>query len=94
VATPGGECYFNTSGNPGMAKGGSGDVLTGVITALLAGGMTAGDAALAGVYAHGVAGDLAAREHGERGMTSGDVAGMLGKAWRWCEQEEHSSLHI
>jgi NAD(P)H-hydrate epimerase len=86
VATPDGRCYFNTSGNPGMAKGGSGDVLTGVIAALLASKMPVEDAVLAGVYAHGVAGDMAARVHGERGMTSGDVAGMLGKAWRWCER--------
>ncbi|MDR0545029.1 MAG: NAD(P)H-hydrate dehydratase [Odoribacteraceae bacterium] len=88
VATPSGRCYFNTSGNPGMAKGGAGDVLTGVIAALLAGGMAVEDAVLAGVYAHGVAGDLAAREHGERGMTSGDVAAMMGKAWQWCERQD------
>ncbi|MDR1273353.1 MAG: NAD(P)H-hydrate dehydratase [Odoribacteraceae bacterium] len=89
VATPDGACYFNMTGNPGMAKGGSGDVLTGVITALLANGMPPGDAALAGVFAHGLAGDVAAERHGERGMTSGDVADALGEAWRRCEDFEY-----
>ncbi|MDR2130890.1 MAG: NAD(P)H-hydrate dehydratase [Odoribacteraceae bacterium] len=87
VATPGGACYFNMSGNPGMAKGGTGDVLTGVLTALLASGLPVEDAVLAGVYVHGLAGDIAAAEHGERGLTSGDVADALGKAWRQCERE-------
>jgi NAD(P)H-hydrate epimerase len=86
VATPDGACYFNMTGNPGMAKGGSGDVLTGVITVLLANGMPPLDAALAGMYAHGLAGDMAAERHGERGMTSGDVADALGEAWRRCER--------
>jgi NAD(P)H-hydrate epimerase len=85
VATPGGECYFNMTGNPGMAKGGSGDVLTGMITALLASGMPVLDAVLAGVHVHGLAGDIAAAKHGRRGMTSEDIAAALGEAWRSCE---------
>lgn len=56
---PEGKCYFNQTGNPGMATGGSGDVLTGVILALLAQGYPAEDAAKIGTYIHGLAGDIA-----------------------------------
>jgi NAD(P)H-hydrate epimerase len=60
VVTPEGECWYNITGNAGMATGGSGDVLTGILTALLAQGYSPYDAALLGVYIHGRAGDLAA----------------------------------
>lgn len=63
----------NTTGNPGMAKGGSGDVLTGMIGALLARGVDAFLAACAGVYVHGLAGDLAAASTGEHSMAAGDI---------------------
>ncbi|MDR1414360.1 MAG: NAD(P)H-hydrate dehydratase [Odoribacteraceae bacterium] len=86
VATPGGECFFNMTGNAGMAKGGTGDVLTGVIASVLAGGAPLPGAVTASVFAHGLAGDLAAAEHGERGVTSGDVAAMMGRAWRVLEE--------
>ena len=82
VISPDGKCRFNTTGNPGMATGGSGDVLTGVLLALLAQGYAAGDAALLGVYVHGLAGDLAADELGQTGMTSGDLVHHLPQAWK------------
>lgn len=72
VAFPDGEAYINTSGNAGLATAGTGDVLTGVITALISQGLASHDAALAGVYLHGLAGDIIAR-NGMIGMTAGDV---------------------
>ncbi len=60
IAMPGGKGYFNSTGNAGMAKGGSGDVLTGILTAMLSQGYSPGEAAILGVFLHGLAGDLAA----------------------------------
>ena len=80
IATPNGTVYINTTGNPGMAKGGSGDVLTGVVAAWL-GQVRDVDAAVAlAVYLHGLAGDLAAREMGETGVLARDIARRLGPA--------------
>lgn len=73
VAAPDGRWRVNTTGNSGMAKGGSGDVLAGMIVSLLGQGMEAMDACCAAVYLHGLAGDLAAEEKGERGMTPTDL---------------------
>lgn len=73
VCCPDGEVYFNSTGNPGMATGGSGDVLTGVITSLLAQGFTAKEAAVLGVYLHGLAGDKAAETIGQVSMTASDI---------------------
>ncbi len=81
IACPDGECWFNTTGNPGMATGGSGDVLTGILTGLLAQGYPPKSAALLGVYLHGLAGDLAAESLSQEAMTAGDLVGFLGKAW-------------
>lgn len=73
IATPDENIYFNTTGNPGMATGGSGDVLTGIITGLLAQGYAPRDAALLGVYFHGLAGDRAADIHGQMAMLASDI---------------------
>lgn len=77
ISTPDGRAYFNTTGNPGMAKGGSGDVLTGVIAALLAQGYSPLIACLWGVYAHGHAGDRAAQEKGQMAMLPSDLIDQL-----------------
>lgn len=82
VITPQGKTYFNTIGNPGMATGGSGDVLTGVVTALLAQGYSSLEASILGTYVHSLAGDIAADIKGETGMTSGDIAECLPQAWK------------
>lgn len=71
--------YLNTTGNDGMATAGMGDVLAGIIGGLLAQGMAAGDAAEAGVYLHGMAGDLAAKEIGRYGLMAGDVVYTLSR---------------
>ncbi len=81
VAGPDGSVWFNTTGNPGMATGGSGDVLTGIITGLVAQGYDSAVAARLGVYLHGLAGDLAAEVTGEEALTAGDIIGFIGKAF-------------
>ena len=81
LVTDGKRLYKNTTGNPGMATGGSGDVLTGVIAALIAQGMDPFDAACLGVYAHGLAGDIARDNNGMVGMISGDIVDSLADAW-------------
>ena len=81
IATPDGKIYFNSTGNPGMAKGGSGDVLTGVITALVAQGYTPDKAAILGTFIHGRAGDIAASVLGQTGITARDIIQFLPKAF-------------
>lgn len=80
TAAPGGEVWVNSTGNPGMASGGMGDVLTGMVAAFLAGGAEATGAAVAGVYYHGLAADMAAEEGGMRGLAATDVVGAVRKA--------------
>lgn len=87
ICTPEGTCYFNSTGNAGMAKGGSGDVLTGLITGLRARGYNALEAAILGVYLHGVAGDKAADYYSQEGMNAGDLADFIGEGYR--ELEDH-----
>ncbi len=74
VAMPSGTAYINKNGNPGMATGGSGDVLSGVIGALAGQGIPTWAAACCGVYLHGLAGDLAAKAVGEYGLIASDLA--------------------
>jgi NAD(P)H-hydrate epimerase len=81
VITDGERIAINQTGNPGMATGGSGDVLTGLIAALVAQHMTPFDAAHLGAHLHGLAGDLAAAELSQPGLIASDVARFLGKAW-------------
>jgi NAD(P)H-hydrate epimerase len=81
IAAPNGEIYLSETGNPGMATGGSGDVLTGVIGALLAYGLEPLAAASAGAYLHGVAGDIAAMESGTFGLIAGDIVSALPDAF-------------
>jgi NAD(P)H-hydrate epimerase len=81
VTSPEGLVYFNSTGNPGMATGGTGDVLTGVLTALLAQGYSAIDAALIGVYVHGLAGDIGAREKGMDSLIASDLVDCLADAF-------------
>ena len=87
VAAPDGRCYVNTTGNSGMAKGGSGDVLAGLLTSLLAQGMEAGEAAAAAVWLHGAAGDLAAAELTPYAMTAGDLIRYLPAAFHLALEE-------
>lgn len=82
VASPNGDAVINTTGGSGLASGGTGDVLTGLIGGLLAQGLPAWDSAVIGVYLHGLAGDLASEEFTEWGMVAGDVVGALPSAWK------------
>lgn len=77
IITDGDEVYINVSGNDGMATGGSGDVLSGIITSLMAQGMDCFDAAKLGVYIHGLAGDEAARAGTRYSMVAGDIIGNI-----------------
>ena len=80
VADGRGAVYINNTGNPGMASGGTGDVLTGMIAGLAAQGAAPFDAAAAGVYLHGLAGDLAASERGEYGLVASDLIDKIPQA--------------
>ena len=82
VAEPSGRIYINATGNPGMATAGTGDVLTGMIAALIGQGFSLWDAARFGVYLHGLAGDLAAKKTGEASLAAGDLLDFLPRAIR------------
>lgn len=88
VAAPEGRTARVLSGNPGMASGGSGDVLTGVVGALLARGFSAWEAASAGAYLHGLAGDLARERTGEEALSASDVAEALADALRFVAESD------
>lgn len=80
IVRPDGKIYFNSSGCPGMATAGSGDVLTGLLTAMMAQGYPAEIASIIAVYIHGVAGEVAQAKQGEYGVTAGDIADNIGPA--------------
>ncbi|MFZ1703530.1 MAG: NAD(P)H-hydrate dehydratase [Saprospiraceae bacterium] len=81
VCTPEGKIYYNTTGNPGMAKGGCGDVLTGMITGLLAQGYNLEEAAVLGVYLHGLSADIAVKKTGEYSLFASDIIDHIGQAF-------------
>jgi hydroxyethylthiazole kinase-like uncharacterized protein yjeF len=86
VSTPGGRVFFNSTGNPGMATGGSGDVLTGIILSLLAQGYSPENAAIAGAYLHGLAGDLALRGDSKESLIASDIINNTGNAFNKIRQ--------
>ncbi|MCU4176088.1 NAD(P)H-hydrate dehydratase [Carboxylicivirga sp. N1Y90] len=83
-----GDCYFNSSGNAGMATAGSGDALTGVVLALLAQGYEALDAARLAVYLHGLSGDIYIGEQAQESLTASELIDYLGKAFYRMQQEK------
>ena len=87
ICMPDGHILFNPTGNAGMATAGSGDVLTGIITGLLARGYKSQDACIVGVYLHGLAGDLAAQDLGEESLTASDLINYLPKAFKHLSDE-------
>lgn len=82
ICTPEGGVYFNSTGNPGMATGGSGDVLTGMLTSLLGQGYEPVQATILGVYLHGLAGDIAASKWSEEAMLPSDLIDHIGDAYK------------
>jgi NAD(P)H-hydrate epimerase len=82
IAREDGTVFINPTGNAGMATGGTGDVLAGLCGALIAQGLSTEDAAVAGVWAHGLAGDLAKERRGELGLIASDLLDGLGEVWR------------
>jgi NAD(P)H-hydrate epimerase len=88
ISTPDGRVFINPTGNPGMASGGMGDVLSGVIGGFLAQGYSPADSCVLGVFAHGLAGDLAAEKKGEAGIIAGDLADLIPEALKRILQGE------
>ena len=89
IATEEGLVYFNSTGNPGMATGGTGDVLTGIITGLLAQKYTPIEAAVLGVFLHGLAGDLAVLEGEMEALIASDIIGHLSGAFRKVRERKY-----
>ena len=81
IACPDGTCYFNTTGNPGMATAGSGDVLTGILLGLLGQGYSPKETCILGVFLHGLSGDISAKNKSFESLIAGDIIENLGKAF-------------
>ena len=88
ITMPDGSVYFNSTGNPGMATAGSGDVLTGILLGLMCQGYSPGTAAILGVYLHGLAGDLAAEIHGQESLIASDIIANIGPAFLKLKQSK------
>jgi NAD(P)H-hydrate epimerase len=87
IATPDQKGFFNSTGNAGMATGGTGDVLTGILTGLLAQGYSSSETAILGIYLHGLAGDIAACELSMEALIAGDIAYFISKAFLQLQQD-------
>jgi len=92
IATPKGKVFINTTGNAGMASGGMGDVLTGIVGGFLAQRIDPEDACKLGVFLHGLSGDLVAEQNGEAGMIAGDIANSLPRAIKELPQMDESII--
>jgi NAD(P)H-hydrate epimerase len=86
IATPDGKGFFNSTGNAGMATGGSGDVLTGILTGLLAQGYSSSETAILGTFLHGLAGNFAAADLSMESMIAGDITSHLGEAFLYLRK--------
>ena len=91
IASPEGKSWINTTGNPGMSTGGSGDVLTGMLVSLLAQGYDTVEAAITGVFIHGLAGDLALETESMESLVSGDIILHIGRAFKTVKNYLRSS---
>ena len=89
ICLPSGKCYFNSTGNPGMATAGSGDVLTGIITGILTQRYSPEKAAVLGVYLHGLAGDFAKKQNGENALIAGDIIDNIAAAFKKFEKQRY-----
>jgi len=87
IHCPNGNCYFNSTGNPGMAAAGSGDVLSGIITSLLAQNYAPQNAALLGVYLHGLAGDIQTKKLSEEALCAGDIIEGIPLAYKQLKKD-------
>lgn len=88
IFSPNGQVFFNSTGNPGMATAGSGDVLTGIIGSMLGQGYEPLQASILGVFVHGMAGDIASKEKGETATTASDIISCMGKALSIIEKKK------
>lgn len=92
ITCPDGSCYFNSTGNPGMATAGSGDVLTGIILSLLGQGYEPKDAAIIGVYLHGLSGDIASVNIGQEAVIASDIIENIGAAYLKIKEEKNENI--